>query len=75
MTRSELYKQFNFSERICHIYDLEKTKESLLEKLQQLDQEITERKSELPENIIKEYEAFQIIDRLKGTNEISKTYE
>lgn len=69
MTRSELYKQFNFSERICHIYDLEKTKESLLEKLQQTEQELTDRKSELSENIIKEYEAFRIMDKLKGNDQ------
>ena len=66
MTRTELYREFNYSERICKVFDLEQTRKQLLERLQEVDNELQESKAVLPENIIKEYEAVRIMDKLKG---------
>lgn len=67
--RSGLYSEFDYSNRIIAIYDLQQQKEEAEAAVKALEAQIEVQKKSLPEEVFKLYEEMLVVEKLKGKTE------
>ena len=66
MDRGELYTEsMRWQSVVMMVYDIETKLDRQRREMTETERELQQKKNELPENILREYEQLRVIDRLK----------
>lgn len=69
--RASIYREFNFSERVIKVFDLEEELRELKRRTAETDRLLLDAKNQLPAEVIEVYERQRTFDTLRGVKSVN----